>query len=66
MDVLLTLNEVFKIINCVTLSFRNTEMYSRNYVVSYYRKCFWINVLYKKGLFKSLHVQKCYMNMLMN
>jgi hypothetical protein len=37
-DVLLAGNQVFKIINCVTLSFRNTEMYSRNYVLSYQRK----------------------------
>jgi len=33
MDVLLTRYQVFKIINCVTLRFGNTEMYSGNYVV---------------------------------
>jgi hypothetical protein len=52
--------------NCVTLSFRNTEMYSRNYVANYDRKYFWINILCKKGLVKSPHLHKCYINMLMN
>jgi len=42
MDILLTSNQMFKIINCVALSFRNTEMYSWNYAASYQRKYFWV------------------------
>jgi len=44
---LLTRNHVVKVINCVILRFRNTEMYSAIYVASYYKKYFWMNVLYK-------------------
>jgi len=65
MDVLLTINQVFKIINCVTLRFRNTKIYSRNYVARYHRKYFWINVPHKKGNVKSPHAQMCYINTLM-
>ena len=36
---------MFKIMNCVTLRFRNTEMYSGNYVAIYQRKYFWKNIL---------------------
>jgi len=38
MHALLTRNQVNKTINCVTLCFRNTEMYSGNYVASWQRK----------------------------
>ena len=46
---------MFKIMNCVTLRFMNSEMYSRIYAVSYQRKYFWINILYKKVIDKSPH-----------
>jgi len=56
---------MLKIMNCVTLSFRNTEMYSRNYVVSYHSKYLWVNILYQRVLVKSSNSRKCYINMLM-
>jgi len=54
-DVLLTWKQVFKTINCVTLRFGNTEMYSGIYVANYYRIYFCINVLCQRGLVKSPH-----------
>jgi len=65
MDVLLTGIQMLKIMNCVTLSFRNIEMYSRNYVVSYHSKYLWINILYQRVLVKSSNSHKCYINMLL-
>ena len=55
MDVLLIGNKEFKVLNCVTLSFTNSEIYSRIYVVSYHRKSFWTNILYKNILIKYPH-----------
>jgi hypothetical protein len=50
----------------VKLHVGNIEICSRNYVASYHRIYFWINMLYKKGLVKSPHSQKCYIKMLIN
>jgi len=57
---------MFKIMICVTLHFRNSEIYSRIYVASYRWKLFWRNVLNKEVLFKSPHLHKCYINMIIN
>jgi len=59
-------NLKFKIMNSVTLRFRNSEICSQNYVTIYQRKYFWINNLYKKVLVKSPHSHNCYINMLID
>jgi len=55
MGVLLMANLEFKIMNSVTLLFRNTEICSRNYLASSHSKHFWINVLWKKDSFNFLN-----------
>ena len=65
MNVLFTVIQMFKILYRVTLRFRNNEIYSQNYVASYHRKYYWINILYQRVLVKSRHSHKCYTNMLL-
>jgi hypothetical protein len=48
---------MFKIMNCITLRFRDKEIYSRNYVASCQKKRISSNVPNKKGLAKSPHSQ---------